>query len=177
MKGSTMLRVISATLLATTLFFSLALATNPSAASSSPQLHTGQAAVLTSSTQAHTPRRWIAMRWAESQAGKHYVYGAAGPSTYDCSGLVMRAYQHAGISLPHNTGAMVGSGKLIRTSHPHWGDLAFFGSGHVELFDYWKTHGFESFGAHSSSHPIIGWRYNIRPYWATVRYYTVRGAN
>lgn len=129
------------------------------------------------STQAHTPKRWTAMRWAETQAGKHYVYGAAGPSSYDCSGLVMRAYQHAGISLPHNTGSMLSSGKLVRTSHPHWGDLAFFGSGHVELFDYWIRGGFESFGAHSSAHPIIGWRANHRPYYTYVRYYTVKGAN
>lgn len=166
--------LLSATLLVAAVVVGLSAVSTPSAATAS---HTSQATVLVSSTQAHTPRRWTAMRWAESQAGKTYVYGAAGPSHYDCSGLVMRAYAHAGISLPHNTGAMLSSGKLVRTSHPHWGDLAFFGSGHVELFDYWKTHGFESFGAHSSSHPRIGWRYNIRPYYTYVRYYTVKGAN
>lgn len=145
--------------------------------SAAQALDAGHAVTVSLSTQAHTPRRWTAMRWAESQAGKTYVYGAAGPSHYDCSGLVMRAYAHAGISLPHNTGAMLGSGKLIRTSHPHWGDLAFFGTGHVELFDYWIRGGFESFGAHSSAHPLIGWRANIHPYYTDVRYYTVKGAN
>lgn len=139
---------------------------------------TSHAVTVSLSTQAHTPKRWTAMRWAESQAGKHYVYGAAGPSTYDCSGLVMRAYAHAGISLPHNVSSMVHSGRLIRTSHPHWGDLAVFGGNtHIELFDYWRRGGFESFGAHSSAHPIIGWRANIHPYYASVAYYTVSGAN
>jgi len=170
----TIVRLLSATILAIVLGVGVSVATSPSAASAS---HTSQAAVLTSSTQAHTPRRWIAMRWAESQAGKRYLYGASGPSRYDCSGLVMRAYQHAGITLPRTTGGMLASSKLVRTSHPHWGDLAFFGSGHVELFDYWIRNGFESVGAHSSAHPIIGWRANHRPYYTYVRYYTVKGAN
>lgn len=100
-----------------------------------------------------------AMRWAKTQAGKPYVYGADGPSSYDCSGLVMRAYQKAGKSLPHNTGAMLASGKLTRVSKSsvRWGDLVFFGTGHVELWGHWtnkaKTRGV-TFGAHHSGTDI-----------------------
>src|ERR1700730_18532074 len=46
-----------------------------------------------------------AVRWALSKVGSPYVWGAAGPDAFDCSGLVMWAYAHVGISLPHFTGA------------------------------------------------------------------------
>ena len=38
---------------------------------------------------------------AESRVGDPYVWGASGPSTFDCSGLVMWSYAQVGISLPH----------------------------------------------------------------------------
>ncbi len=43
---------------------------------------------------------------ALSRIGSPYSWGAAGPSSFDCSGLVMWAFQHAGISLPHSSQAM-----------------------------------------------------------------------
>lgn len=109
-----------------------------------------------------------ALAWAYGQAGKPYVYGAAGPSSYDCSGLVMAAYAHAdGIGLPRTTGEMLASGKLVRTASPAAGDLAFFGTGHVELF---VRPGF-TFGAHHSG-TVIGLRaYNS--YWHPTAFYRV----
>lgn len=93
--------------------------------------------------------------WAVSHArGTHYRWAGTGPSYYDCSGLVMVAYEHAGISLPHSTYAMLASGKLHRVMHPEAGDLAFFGTGHVELYAYGNV----TFGAHSSSDPVVGFR-------------------
>ena len=43
---------------------------------------------------------------ALSKRGAKYVFGAAGPTTFDCSGLVVYAYAQAGIKLPHFTGAL-----------------------------------------------------------------------
>jgi cell wall-associated NlpC family hydrolase len=46
-----------------------------------------------------------AAAFAQAQVGKAYVYAAAGPDAYDCSGLTMRAWQAGGLSLPHYSGA------------------------------------------------------------------------
>ena len=62
--------------------------------------------------------------------GNHpYVWGQAGPSAFDCSGLIVWAYGRAGIALPHFTGSMVRLGTRIGslgTARP--GDLVFFNS-------------------------------------------------
>jgi cell wall-associated NlpC family hydrolase len=103
-----------------------------------------------------------ALNWAETQAGKPYSYGAAGPWAYDCSGLVMAAFAHVGISLPHSTYAMLGSWHLVQVplSQVRRGDLLFYGSGHVEFATDWQD---TSFGAHDWGAPV-GW---IRwgPWW------------
>lgn len=70
---------------------------------------------------------------AETRAGDWYSYGSAGPSTFDCSGLVVWAARQVGITLPRTTFGMLGSSHLMRTYHPVAGDLAFYGSGHVEI--------------------------------------------
>ncbi|MFC7591746.1 C40 family peptidase [Nonomuraea antimicrobica] len=67
-----------------------------------------------------------AARWALTQQLKPYVWGAEGPSSYDCSGLVMAAYQKVGISLPHYTGSQWTAGKHIDRSELRPGDLVFF---------------------------------------------------
>jgi len=69
-----------------------------------------------------------AVRFAYAQLGKPYVYGAAGPSSYDCSGLTMRAWQAAGVSLPHNAAAQQSSIPAVSVSNIQPGDLLFFGS-------------------------------------------------
>ncbi|WP_127848497.1 NlpC/P60 family protein [Lacticaseibacillus hulanensis] len=65
---------------------------------------------------------------ALSQQGKPYVWGAAGPSAYDCSGLVMWAYAKVGVSLPHSSAAQATMGTRISVSQLQPGDLVFFGS-------------------------------------------------
>lgn len=67
-----------------------------------------------------------ALKWALSQRGKPYVWGAAGPNSYDCSGLVMWAYAHVGISLDHFTGDQWNEGEHIPRSELEPGDLVFF---------------------------------------------------
>lgn len=63
---------------------------------------------------------------AESRVGDWYQWGAAGPTTFDCSGLVMWAYAQVGISLPHYSGAQYADTTHIPMSDLEPGDLVFF---------------------------------------------------
>ncbi len=67
-----------------------------------------------------------ALQYAESQEGKPYQWGAAGPNTYDCSGLTMWAYAHVGVGLLHYTGDQWVEGEHIPLSQLRPGDLVFF---------------------------------------------------
>ena len=94
---------------------------------------------------------------AETRAGDWYSYGSAGPSAFDCSGLVFYAAGRLGISIPRTTyGMLAGSAHLYRIplSQIRRGDLLFFGSGHVEINTAWYH---TSFGAHHSG-TRVGWR-------------------
>jgi cell wall-associated NlpC family hydrolase len=77
-----------------------------------------------------------AVRFAYAQLGKPYVYGGAGPSSYDCSGLTMRAWGAAGVGLPHNAAAQQSSIPAVSLSNLEPGDLVFFGSPayHVAIY-------------------------------------------
>lgn len=87
--------------------------------------------------------------------GKPYVWGASGPDTFDCSGLVMYALQKAfGKSFPHYSGAQYNATTPV--SNPQPGDLVFFGPGgsdHVGVYagggKYWSA-------MSPSSNPNIG---------------------
>ncbi len=68
----------------------------------------------------------IAASWALTQIGKPYQWGAAGPGTYDCSGLAMDAWARAGIQLGHYTGWQWPSGPHIPISQLRRGDLVFY---------------------------------------------------
>lgn len=66
---------------------------------------------------------------AEAQIGKWYVWAAAGPNTFDCSGLTMFCYSvAAGISLPHNAAMQYACTTHIARDSAQPGDLVFFGS-------------------------------------------------
>jgi cell wall-associated NlpC family hydrolase len=77
-----------------------------------------------------------ALRWALSRRGSPYVWGAAGPHAFDCSGLVMWAYAQVGISLPHFTGDQWDMGIHVGRNQLQPGDLVFFypDIGHVGLY-------------------------------------------
>lgn len=75
-----------------------------------------------------------AIAFAQTQIGKPYKFGAAGPDSWDCSGLIMVAYQHAGISLPHSTFAMIAIGKNVTNQTFAPGDLIFPHAAHVQLY-------------------------------------------
>jgi cell wall-associated NlpC family hydrolase len=77
-----------------------------------------------------------ALRYALTRRGDPYVWGAAGPSEFDCSGLVLWAYAQVGISLEHFTGDQWTEGEHISRSQLQPGDLVFFfpDIGHVGLY-------------------------------------------
>jgi len=76
-----------------------------------------------------------AVRAALSQLGTPYAWGGASPAGFDCSGLVMWAYQHAGISLPHSTWAMMSVGRPVSRRNLRPDDLVFSeGGGHVGIY-------------------------------------------
>ena len=70
--------------------------------------------------------------------GHKYVWGAAGPTTFDCSGLVQYTLKHAyGISYPHYSGSQYGMTEHISKARARMGDLVFWGSGgsdHVGIY-------------------------------------------
>jgi len=67
-----------------------------------------------------------ALQAAFTREGDPYVWGAAGPSAFDCSGLVVWSYAQEGISLPHYTGSLWNSGVHIARADLEPGDLVFF---------------------------------------------------
>jgi cell wall-associated NlpC family hydrolase len=71
--------------------------------------------------------------FALSQVGKRYVRGGEGRGGFDCSGLTKRAYAHAGLRLPHSSGAQAGRARRISRSQARPGDLVV-GAGHVGIY-------------------------------------------
>jgi cell wall-associated NlpC family hydrolase len=78
-------------------------------------------------------RAGTVVTWALAQVGKPYVWGAAGPGSFDCSGLVMRAYQQVGVRLPHQSGGIAGRGRFVPAGQWQRGDVIAF-PGHVALY-------------------------------------------
>jgi cell wall-associated NlpC family hydrolase len=81
-------------------------------------------------------RSGIALKYALQQIGDRYVFGADGMTTWDCSGLTMRAFQAAGVKLPHSSAAQSRMGKSVPFSQKKPGDLIFFGRpvSHVGIY-------------------------------------------
>jgi cell wall-associated NlpC family hydrolase len=69
-----------------------------------------------------------ALAFARSQIGDPYVWGAAGPDAWDCSGLTMGAWRAGGVSLPHYSVAQYTQSTAISRSSLRPGDLVFWGS-------------------------------------------------
>lgn len=77
-----------------------------------------------------------ALKYAMTKIGDWYVWAAAGPNTFDCSGLVVWAYAQLGISLPHYTGWIWNAGMHVAKADLKPGDLIFFGAdlGHMGFY-------------------------------------------
>lgn len=84
-----------------------------------------------------SPATAVAIEYAKAQIGKTYVYAAAGPDHFDCSGLVMAAFRSAGVSLPHYSGAQYAMLPKVPLNNMLPGDLVFWGGGgstHVAIY-------------------------------------------
>ncbi len=128
------------------------------------------AAKLTASTESTGNR---ILDEDETRAGDWYVYGGAGPRVFDCSGLVYWASHRLGVNMPRTTYGMlsqgVSSGLLYRVSSPRRGDLAFYGTGHVEFVTTWSH---TTFGAQHTG-TRVGW-HHWNAYWHPTMYYRIR---
>jgi len=71
-------------------------------------------------------RAGTAVDFAMAQVGEAYVYGAAGPDAWDCSGLTMGAWGAAGVSLPHSSSGQMSSGTPVSRDQLQPGDLVFY---------------------------------------------------
>jgi len=67
-----------------------------------------------------------ALKAALTKLGRPYTWGAAGPNTFDCSGLTLWAYKQVGINLPHYTGSQWNAGTRVSRAELRPGDLVFF---------------------------------------------------
>jgi cell wall-associated NlpC family hydrolase len=85
---------------------------------------------------AHPTVGMVAIRTALAALGQPYVWGGAGPATYDCSGLVLQAYAKGGIHLTHFSGDQWNEGRLIPAKDALPGDLIMFGNPifHVAIY-------------------------------------------
>ncbi|WP_262059843.1 C40 family peptidase [Streptomyces sp. STR69] len=82
-------------------------------------------------TGSASSRAAAAFAAAQSVLGSPYVYGASGPSSFDCSGLTSWAYAQAGVSIPRTSEAQAGAGTIISSeSDLKVGDLVIFYSDH-----------------------------------------------
>ncbi|MGI9085598.1 MAG: NlpC/P60 family protein [Aeromicrobium sp.] len=68
-----------------------------------------------------------AIAFARGQLGEPYKWGGAGPGSWDCSGLVMKAWGAAGVSLPHSAGAQYSRTQKVSIGSIRRGDLVYWG--------------------------------------------------
>lgn len=83
--------------------------------------------------QGSNSRAAAAVRAALSRVGRPYVWGAAGPDQFDCSGLVQWAYATAGVRLDRTTYQQINDGIPVLRSQVRPGDLVFPHAGHVQM--------------------------------------------
>ncbi|MET0768166.1 MAG: C40 family peptidase, partial [Aeromicrobium sp.] len=72
-------------------------------------------------------RAKTALDFALAQLGDPYVYGGTGPNSWDCSGLVMKSWAAAGVSIPRVVGPQIASGKAVSMSELQPGDIVAYG--------------------------------------------------
>ncbi|MET8469937.1 NlpC/P60 family protein [Streptomyces sp. NPDC006422] len=109
----------------------------PSERDTAPQSeHASRSAERSDLAQAPNSRAQAAISFAYGALGKPYVWGATGPSAFDCSGLTQAAYKAAGVSIPRTTYSQIDAGRRVPRSQLQPGDLVFFYSSisHVGLY-------------------------------------------
>lgn len=103
-----------------------------------------------------------------SRLGSPYVYGAAGPSTFDCSGLTSWAYAQAGKSIPRTSQAQAASGQNIPLSDMQPGDIIAYygGASHVAIY----TGNGMMIDALNTGSPVAERPVNYMPIHSVIRY-------
>ena len=86
----------------------------------------GTAIPVADTTAAPSSGVQAAVAAAMTKIGSPYAYGATGPSSFDCSGLVTWAMRQAGISVPRTSFSQYGMGSAVGKSAIQAGDLVFF---------------------------------------------------
>ncbi|MEN3583647.1 NlpC/P60 family protein [Streptomyces sp. ZYX-F-203] len=81
-------------------------------------------------------RAGAAVDAARSALGKPYVWGATGPSSFDCSGLTQWSYAQAGVALPRTSQAQAGAGRRVSLAEARPGDLVTYrgDASHVAMY-------------------------------------------
>ena len=92
-----------------------------------------QPAKQQASTQSSSTAQTV-VNAAKSQIGKPYVWGATGPSAYDCSGLVQYAYSQAGKNIGRTTYQQAGAGQHVSVSQAQAGDILMWGDYHDAIY-------------------------------------------
>ena len=94
-----------------------------------PQAPVGQAARIAG------PDRSSVVQAALTRVGMPYSYGAAGPSSFDCSGLVSWAMNQAGVSVPRSSYSLMSAGTPVSQAELRPGDVVITnGGGHAALY-------------------------------------------
>jgi cell wall-associated NlpC family hydrolase len=113
----------------TAVLTSVTTSTTTSSSTSSPAPAAAAPATAASATAAPATAAEVAVQTAVAQVGKPYLYGGAGPTSYDCSGLVMYAWAAAGIGLPHYSVSQYDDTERISESELQPGDIVFYDNG------------------------------------------------
>jgi cell wall-associated NlpC family hydrolase len=110
------------------------------------------------------PAAVAAVGFALRQLGKPYEWAAEGPYTYDCSGLVLAAYQSVGVNLPRVSRHQFHAGSPVLVSHLLPGDLLFFST---DRSDWRKIHHVAMYigGGRMVHAPTFGDVVRIAPIW------------
>ena len=98
--------------------------------------HGGESVPAPSGVVASSAAAQTAVNTALAQVGDAYVWGASGPDSFDCSGLMQYAYSAAGVSLPHSSRSQSQMGSPVSAGALQPGDLLFYYSptSHVAMY-------------------------------------------
>ena len=120
-----------------------------------------------SSSAPASGRAAVAVATALAQLGKPYVWGTAGPYSFDCSGLTMYAWAAAGVSLSHSSSVQSQQGTAVSISALQPGDLVFYYPGSLHHVAIYIGGGMVVHAPHTGDHvrmatiergPIAGYR-------------------
>jgi peptidoglycan hydrolase-like protein with peptidoglycan-binding domain len=110
------------------------------------------------------PIALAALRFARHQRGKPYKWGGVGPKSYDCSGLMMKAYAKAGVNIPRVANDQYGAGEPVPLNHARDGDLVFHAA---DLTDPRSIYHVGMYVGHGKvlDAPYTGAYVGVRPLW------------